>query len=185
MQEIIQNIIQDIAVEFNELQQKNFRKKSFFNQAWKRSKSPTTKGSLMVRSGALKNSLGYKIRGSSIQFFSRRVYSTIHNEGGEITVTRKMKRFFMAMHIKHKKNVRTLKDGSKSKSKTSSQNSEMAGFYLAMALKKEGSKINIPQRQFIGNHPKAQQIIRKIIETEVERYFNNTNNIFKNAKKHI
>ena len=180
MQEIIQNIVQDIAVEFNELQQENFRKKSFFNQAWKRSKSPTTKGSMMVRSSSLKKSLGYKIRGNSIQFFSRRIYSTIHNEGGEITVTRKMKRFFMAMHIKHKKNVRTLKDGSKSKSKTSSQNNEMAGFYLAMALKKEGSKIKIPQRQVIGDHPKAQQIIRAIIEENITEYFNNPNNIFKN-----
>ena len=180
MQEIIQNIIQDIAVEFNELQKENFRKKSFFNQAWQRSKSPTTKGSLMVRSSSLKNSLGYKIRGSSIQFFSRRVYSTIHNEGGEITVTRKMKRFFWAMYYKHSGRVKTLKNGERSKSKPSTQANELAEFYKMMALKKIGSKIKIPPRQFIGDHPKAQQIIRAIIEENITEYFNNPNNIFKN-----
>ena len=42
---------------------------------------------------------------------------------------------------------------------------EEAKFYKYMALKRVGSKITIPKRQFIGMHPEVERIIREIIET--------------------
>lgn len=150
---ILKNIIDDIAVEFSEQYEENFRRKSFFNEAWKRSASPNKTGSLMVRSGALKKSIRHTKSATGILFYSRLPYSQIHNEGGEITVTHKMKRFFWAMHHKHSGSIKTLKRGGKSKSKSSVYADESAQFWKAMALKKEGSKIKIPKRQFIGDHP--------------------------------
>lgn len=182
---IIQNIIDDIAVEFTEEYAENFRRKAFFNTAWTRSQSPNKNGSLMMRSGALRSSIRNKKSANSIMFSSRLPYSTIHNDGGEITVSRKMKRFFWAMYYKHSGNVKSLKRGGMSKSKSSMYADESAQFYKAMALKKVGSKIKIPQRQFIGDHPKAREIIESIITEEINNFFNNPNNLFKNANKHI
>jgi phage gpG-like protein len=38
---------------------------------------------------------------------------------------------------------------------------------------KKGSKIKMPQRQFIGNAPEVEKAVREIIEENVEKYFNN------------
>ena len=42
-----------------------------------------------------------------------------------------------------------------------------------MALKKEGTKIVIPRRRFLGASPEVEQAVRKIIEDNLEAYFNN------------
>lgn len=42
-----------------------------------------------------------------------------------------------------------------------------------MALKKEGSKIVIPRRRFLGAAPEVEQAVKKIIEDNLEEYFNN------------
>ncbi|MDD2294126.1 MAG: hypothetical protein PHD07_07970, partial [Bacteroidales bacterium] len=63
----------------------------------------------------------------------------------------------------------------KSTSASSQLNNSTAEFYKAMALKKVGSRINMPQRQFIGPSPDVERIIRSIIEDNVTEYFNKFN----------
>ena len=41
-----------------------------------------------------------------------------------------------------------------------------------MALKKEGSKIVIPRRRFLGAAPEVEQAVKKIIEENLAEYFN-------------
>ena len=47
-----------------------------------------------------------------------------------------------------------------------------AEFYKAMALKPIGSKIVIPKRQFIGNHPELEAAIQEIANKNAMEIFN-------------
>jgi phage gpG-like protein len=96
--ELIHNILSDIRVELLDEFDQNFTRKAFFTRKWKRSSNITGKGSLMVKSGALRRSLRAKVSGTSIIFSADSPYARIHNEGGEITVTRRMKRCFWKMY---------------------------------------------------------------------------------------
>ena len=44
-----------------------------------------------------------------------------------------------------------------------------------MALKKVGTKIRIPRRRFLGMSPEVESAVRKIIEENLEEYFNTIN----------
>ncbi len=111
----------------------------------------------MQRSGKLRRSLNSKTQSNSVIFTSNMPYAQIHNEGGTITVTAKMKRFFWYQYKKH--------------SKGDSKPTKEALQWKALALKKAGSKITIPQRQFIGlKHPEVQKIIEQIIDYNINEY---------------
>lgn len=172
--ELIHNILNDVRVELGQQFDKNFERKAFFTNAWARRKLPAGgKGTLMATTGALRRSITSSISGNSLTFSSRRLYSSIHNEGGEIAITRQMQRFFWAMYYKYGGKVKTLKNGRKSGSKGSVRSSEMAEFYKGMALKKIGDKIKIPQRQFLGWHPSLDTVVKAIITKNVTEYFEN------------
>ena len=48
----------------------------------------------------------------------------------------------------------------------------MAEFWRFMALKKVGSLIRIPKRQFLGNAPEVEKTVREIIEENLTEYMN-------------
>lgn len=50
-----------------------------------------------------------------------------------------------------------------------------AEFWRAMALMKVGKTIKIPKRQFLGMAPEVEREVTKIIEDELEEYFNHLN----------
>ena len=81
------HILTDIKVKLEAEFKENFTRKAFFNEKWKNTKSPNSRGSLMLRTGNLRNSIRSEIRGSSIVFSSSMPYADIHNNGGEISVT--------------------------------------------------------------------------------------------------
>lgn len=83
-------------------------------------------------------------------------YAEIHNEGGEIVVTPRMKRFFWAKY-------RETNGGSW---KRNAKNEE-AEFWKTLALKKAGSIIHIPQRKFIGESLELTDKINTTIENEI------------------
>jgi phage gpG-like protein len=72
-------------------------------------------------------------------------YAQIHNEGGEIIVTQKMKGFFWFKHKEAKEN------GQK----------QDAEHWKNLALMKVGKKITIPERRFVGFHPQLLESIKK------------------------
>lgn len=78
------------------------------------------------------------------------IYAEIHNDGGLITVTDKMKRFWWAKYYEFAGNIKRNKDGKASQSARNRLINDKANYCKLMALMKPGSKIEIPRRRFIG-----------------------------------
>jgi len=165
MEQILKNFINAVRVELADEFDMNFRRKAFFNKKWPKTKHANNKGSLMMRSGNLRQSISSQVEGNSIRFQSSMPYAKIHNEGGEITVTAKMKKFFWAMHYKSAGAV-----SGKGGKRDEALNAE-AQKWKFMALMKVGSKITIEQRQFIGYHPQVKKAIEKVFKEDFAEEF--------------
>ena len=139
LHERVPNIVAEAATEFFK---QRFTTKEWEGTAWKPTRFPVGSGSLMLRTGALLHSIRPKIVGPGRVVISagdsKVPYARIHNEGGQIIVTPKMKKWAWAMHYQA--------GGSPKGQEPPPQ----AQFYKAMALKKTGSPINMPRRQFMG-----------------------------------
>ena len=168
--------ISDIRVEATEMFDKNFQREAFFNEKWARRKfNDDDSKNILTGTGALRKSIISKVEDNKIIFETTLPYANIHNEGGTITVTVGMKKHFWKMYLQIVGSSKT-KDGKKpfneafqrtkkGKLRNNKKNrtlSAVAEFYRAMALKPVGSKIVIPKRQFIGNHPELEQAIEEI-----------------------
>ncbi len=105
-------------------------------------------------------------------FGYRHPAAAIHNEGGEIKVTPRMKRFFWHKYYEATGSFGRKKDGSRRNDKRTIQLSTEAEFWKCMALMKEGDTIKIPQRRFIGTAPEVEAAVREIIEENITEYFN-------------
>ncbi len=151
-EQFIQQTLTDIKVKLEGEFKENFTRKAFFDEKWKTPKFSNSRGSVMLRSGNLRNSIISKIQGNSIAFSSSMPYAEIHNNGGEITITSKMKKYFWAKHIEAKN----------AKKHTISEQ------WKALALKKVGDTIKIEKRQFIGHHDKTDATIKEIINHNLE-----------------
>lgn len=155
LRKVVRRILSDIRVELGDEFDQNFERQGFFAEKWQRRKSPIRgDGHILVASGDLRKSIRSRSDESSITFYSDLAYAGIHNEGGEIKVTARMKRFFW-----HK--YRETKDE----------------FWKAMALMKVGKTIKIPRRQFLGMAPEVETEVRKIIEDNLTQYFEHDFNI--------
>lgn len=143
--QLISNILSDIEVELSDEFDRNFSQGSFFGDPWpnKRSGEP----SHLISSGKLRRSIRSQIIKNGVRWTSSEVYAAIHNEGGTITVTEKMKKYFWAMYAKTK-----------------------LPSYKRMALMKVGKKIKMPKRQFIGNHARVDRAVERCIDDNV-KYF--------------
>lgn len=172
--QIIRNILKDIQIELKDEFDKNFERQAFFSEAWQRRKSPTRPGGLiLVDTGGLRRSVtGYTTENSTV-FRSEHPAAAIHNEGGEIKVTEKMKRFFWRKYYEASGSFGRRKDGTLRKDKRTVQLSTEAEFWKFMALMKVGSTIKIPKRQFIGVAPEVETTVKEIIEENLNEFFNN------------
>lgn len=149
--DLIRNILSDIKVELADEFDRNFERKGFFGQQWKPRKFQNNRGSLMMQSGKLRRSIRASVSGNSVRFSTSEPYAAIHNEGGEITVTAKMKKFFWAKYHQTKDEQ-----------------------WKWLALKKVGSKITIPERRFLGNSPEVEKIVTDIIKDNIEQFAKET-----------
>lgn len=168
----IELTLKDVKVELLDEFDRNFEREAFFNRRWARRKYNDDRSrGLLVRTGTLRRSLRAEVtKKDSVRFFTDVPYAAIHNEGGTITVTRRMKGYFwwryrtvmgdrggvFAGQLQRKKDG-TLRNNRRNRALTSE-----ASFYKAMALKPAGSKVVIPKRQFIGNHPDVEKLLRGI-----------------------
>lgn len=178
----IKRILRDIQVELTDEFDRNFEREAFFSEAWERRRSPVrANGHLLVDSGALRRSVRSEIKESSIVFKSDLPYASIHNDGGEIVVTDRMKRYFRYRFYQsqggfaRKKSgtpVRKLTDGGFYAWTEKMSLTAESEFWRFMALKKVGSTIKIPRRQFLGKSPEVEQAVREIIEENITEYFN-------------
>lgn len=170
----LRKVLRDIQVELTDEFDRNFERQAFFSEAWQRRKSPMRPGRhILVDTGTLRRSIRSEIRENSIVFKSDLPYAAIHNEGGEINVTARMKRFFW---YKYMSTAGVLmfcrrKDGSMRRDKNTLHITDVAEFWKCMALMKVGSTIKIPRRQFLGNSPEVEAAVREIIEENITEYF--------------
>lgn len=95
-------------------------------------------------------------------------YAKTHNEGGEIVVSEKMKAFFWAKYYEAEGKQSTNKRGERRNTQKNKELSQDAKFWRALALKKVGDTIKIPQRQFIGENEE----LKSLLETELQAFVN-------------
>lgn len=171
---VFRSMLRDIEIELGDEFDQNFERQAFFTQAWQRRKSPTRPGGhILVDSGDLRRSVRSEIKGSSIVFFSDLPYAAIHNEGGEIKVTERMKRFFWHKYYEATGSFGRKRNGSLKNDKRNHQLANEADFWKALALMKVGSTIKIPQRKFLGTSLEVEAAVRRIIEDNLTDYINN------------
>ncbi len=148
---VMKTILNDLKVELTDEFDQNFERKAFFDTPWADTKLPNPIGSLMMRTGALRDSIMSDVESEGIHFTSSVPYAAVHNEGGTFkkTITPQMRKWAFAM-FKTTKNA----------------------IYKGIALsKKDHLTITIPKRQFIGDHPKVDEAIEQVVEANVKEYF--------------
>ena len=177
---LIRVTLKDIKVEALDEFDRNFEREAFFNDKWARRKYNDNKSrGLLIKTGNLRRSITGKITDrDSVVIETTEPYARIHNEGGTITVTRKMKAYFWYRYQTvtggkaadgFSNNLQRKKNGTPRNNKLNRALTAEAEFYRAMAMKKAGSKITIPKRQFIGNHPELEELLKEI-------FYNNAKN---------
>ena len=172
---IFRKILRDIKVDLTDQFDKNFENESFFGEGWERRKSPVRgDGHILVSSGALRRSISSRSDDTSITFYSSLPYASIHNDGGEIRVTQRMKSFFWHKYYEAVGGFGRKKDGNLRNDKKNKRLSTEAEFYKAMALMKVGSTVKIPRRRFLGTSPQLEEGVKKIIEDNLTQYFETT-----------
>lgn len=164
--------LNDIRIELAEEFDRNFERKAFFTKGWQR-KAYNNGKSLLLDTGALRRSIRSRLDANGITFSSSLPYAIIHNEGEGITVTPRMKRYFWAMYMKTTGGMTRTQKGTLSKTRHNRQLSDQAAFYKAMALKRAGSKIFIPERRFLGPHSRVDEIVKAILIEHIEQYLDN------------
>lgn len=91
-----------------------------------------------------------------------KIYASTHNEGAEIGVTQRMRRFFWAKHREHKQRMGV--------------NAPETEFWKRMALKKPGSRIKIPRRHFLGPSKEVDAIVQAVVDKELQEFINTHTN---------
>lgn len=163
--DIIADMLADLKVELKDEFDQNFSRRGFFEpNTWARRRidgAPST----LQQSGKLRKSIRGRVSGYSVIFSSSEPYAAIHNQGGKIQVTAKMRKFFWAMYYKNGKH------------------GQKAEAFRALALKPIGSHIVIPQRQFIGKSPRVDQIVETVVSEHVDRFTEEVAQKFKQKPK--
>lgn len=172
IQTAIRAILSDIRVDLAEEFDLNFERQGFFAEKWQRRRSPLRGDkTILVDSGALRRSIRSRSDENSITFYSDLPYAAIHNEGGEIRVTEKMKRYFWYRYYSATVAFGRKKDGSLRKDRRNERLNTEAEFYRHMALMKVGKTVKIPRRRFLGYAPEVEKTVREIIENNLNIYF--------------
>lgn len=176
-----EKILNDLRVELLEEFDRNFERKAFFTKPWPARKHGRKGSLLLVKGGGgLRGSLKATAGESAITFTSSLPYAAIHNEGGKITVTAKMKRFFWAKYYEAQGGITfNIKKRAMANTRKNKALTEDAEFYKSMALMKTGSQITMPERRFIGHAPEVDQAVKRVIDAN----FNEIETMLKNLLK--
>lgn len=144
------------AVESEKFFRESFVKQGFTDRAfapWKKTENPLAGKRTLFRTGTLQRSIRKKeVSKTRVVIEADSDYAEIHNEGGTITVTVKMKKYFWYKYYQLAgiDSVKTAKTGKVSKSKKAQTTNAKAEFCKRMALLPVGTKIKINKTQFMG-----------------------------------
>lgn len=143
MSNIYDDILRDARVKLTEMFDNNFREQGFFGKKWAATKVSKTnkrgRGSILVVTGAMRRSIRSCVRGMAVVFSSHLPYTALHNEGGNFAITIRA----------HTRTVK--KTGNTYNVRTHSR------------------QMSMPQRQFIGDHPKVQEVLAGIVYKNLEK----------------
>lgn len=166
-----QRLIHDIRVEVSDEFDRNFERKAFFDRPWRPRRSQRSgRGSLLQVTGTLRRSIRPEENptAGTVSWTSSEPYASIHNNGGSITVTARMKRYAWHRYYELVPHILYRRDGSPARTRRNLDISAEAGMWKAIALMKAGSKITIPQRQFIGDHPQVRSAIEQVYSSLID-----------------
>ena len=138
-EQLKRNILSDMRVGLKEEFDKNFERKAFFSDKWKKRQYKNPKGSLLIVTGTLRRSIKAEIRGNGVRFSSAVPYASIHNEGG--TGTKPVR-----AHTRRGKKGKTHQ------------------------VKAHTRNFKMPQRQFIGDGKRTQEIIKGVISDNLKDF---------------
>lgn len=149
----------------------NFRSESFFGTPWaprKVQEGNEGKG-ILVQSGRLRRSFKLKTSGLTITIFTDTPYAEIHNEGGTIQGTANVEAYERQTYGTSELATPKRKDGNRDE-RYKKRNKEKTG---TQQVKAHTRKVNleIPQRQFMGEHPKLDSKLQALIEAGVVNIF--------------
>lgn len=114
-------------------------------------------GPLLSGSNHLMMSTDYYVpRPGTVVIFNNEVYAATHNDGEQIGVTPRMRKYFWARHLEDKKRY--------------GPEAPETEFWKRMALKKPGSRIKIPRRHFLGPDKVVDRTVTNIINKELEGF---------------
>ena len=146
-------------------------------QKWTQTNSPMAGKRTMYNKGRLMRSIK-KLSASltKVVVIADSEYADIHNKGGYIVVTARMKKYFWYKYYSFVGDVSVNKKGAVSLNKRNVGLGKKAMFCKAMALKPVGSKIKIPKHQFMGNSQTMMRNFDKwfggVIKYQVENQWN-------------
>lgn len=171
---IFRQILRDIKVELSDEFDRNFERQAFFSDKWKRSRRAERRGgATLIDTGRLRRSITSRSDATSITFYTTEPYAAIHNEGGEIKVTAKMKRFFWAKYYESSGAFGRRKDGALRRDKRNARLTDESSMWKCLALMRVGSRIKIPRRRFLGASPEVERAVRDIIEENLSDFLGN------------
>ena len=119
-------------------------------------------GPLLSESNHLMMNTDYQPLPGKVIIRNTAVYAATHNDGEEIGVTERMKRFFWAKHLEHKQRMGV--------------EAPETEFGKRMALKKPGSRIKIPRRHFLGPGKEVDAIVQAVVDKELQEFINTHTN---------
>lgn len=164
-------ILTDLKVELLEQFDTNFSRRAFFDRPWPERKYPGGRGSLMQVTGRGRRSIRGQIMQHGVGFSTDTPYMGLHNRGGKVPITPRMRKFFWAMYYQHAGAVTySVKKRQAGNTQRNRMLSAKAQFWRNMALTKK-KEITIPQRQVIGDHPRVRQAIREVIHRNLQSAF--------------
>ncbi len=172
--QVFARILKDIQVDLKDEFDKNFERQGFFSEKWERRKSPLRPGrATLIDTGDLRRSVLSRMTADGVTFYSTHPAAEIHNEGGEIVVTARMKSYFWHRYYEAVGGFGRKKNGELRNDKRTRQLTGEAAFWKYMALMRAGSVIKIPRRHFLGASPEVERAVTEIIEKQLSEYFNN------------
>ena len=127
-------------------------------------------GPLLSGSNHLMMNTDYEPLPGKVIIRNNEVYAATHNEGDEIGVTQRMRRFFWAKHYEHKERMGV--------------NAPETEFWKRMALKKPGSRIKIPRRHFLDPSKEVDAIVQDVVNKELQIFINTHSNGKVTGKSH-
>lgn len=175
--EITGNIPRIAATEAVKFFRESFIREGFLDRSlspWSKRQSPLGGKRTLFATGNLMRSIRPRsVDPSNVIVESDTPYSALHNDGGTITVTEQMKKYWWAQYYKLSGKVKRTSRGRVSQSKTNKAADKKAAFCKAMALMKTGTKIKIPKRQFMGHSETLMSNLDKWVATQIAQFLNN------------